>query len=134
MNAVHRSVIRVTGGRLGWAGGGMPMLELTTLGRTTGHQRVTMLSSPLQMEDTIVVVALGGGGARHPAWYLNLLAVPEVTVRWQGGPPAAMLASVADDDLRAQLWSRITTAFPDYATWQEETERQLPVVLLDPMR
>ena len=54
MNALHRSVIKVTGGRLGWTGGRLPMLELTTVGRATGQRRVTMLSSPLQMDDTIV--------------------------------------------------------------------------------
>lgn len=131
MNLVHRVVIKTTGGRLGWEGGGMPVLELATVGRKSGEPRVTMLSSPLQENGTIVVVALGGGGSRHPDWYLNVCETPEVIVRWRGSEPQRMIASIAGEDLRSRLWPMITERFPDYAKWQNETERQLPLVLLD---
>ena len=132
MNGVHRLVIRATGGRLGWEGGGMPVLELTTIGRTSGRERVTMLTSPRQEDVMFVVVALGGGGSRHPAWYLNLREMPEVTVRWQGEEPRPMVASIAGADLRTRLWPMITEAWPDYAKLQSETDLQLPLVLLAP--
>lgn len=132
MNAVHRAVIKTTGGRLGWKGGGMPVLELTTTGRRSGQPRVAMLTSPHQENGTIVVVALGGGGSRHPAWYLNVLEEPEVVVRWKGGSPRPMVASIAGADDRSRLWPLITHDFPDYGKWQSETDRELPLVLLDP--
>ena len=133
MNAVHRMVIKATGGRLGWEGGGMPVLELTTIGRRSGEPRVAMLSSPHQEIGTIVVVALGRGGSRHPAWYLNVLETPDVVVRWKGEDPQPMVASVAGADDRARLWPTITRNFPDYGKWQSETDRQLPLVFLDPV-
>ena len=130
MNRVHRLVIKTTRGRLGWEGGGMPVLELTTVGRTSGEERTTMLSSPFQEDGAIVVVALGGGSSRHPAWYLNLLERPDVIVRWKGGEPQPMVACVAGPDLRSRLWPVVTERFPDFAKWQSETDRQLPLVLL----
>ncbi|MGI9641601.1 MAG: nitroreductase/quinone reductase family protein [Acidimicrobiia bacterium] len=133
MNAVHRLVIKTSGGRLGWQGGGMPVLELTTIGRKSGDQRVTMLSSPLQDGDTIVVVALGEGGVRHPAWYLNLSANPRVTVKWQGAPPQAMRAHTANEPDRDRMWPLIIESFPDFAKWQAEAGRQLPLVVLEPI-
>ncbi len=130
MNRAHRLVIKTTHGRLGWEGGGMPVLELTTIGRVSGEARSTMLSSPLQVDDAIVVVALGGGGPRHPAWYLNLCETPEVLVRWRGEDVQPMVAAVADQDLRSRLWPVITERFPEFAKWQNETDRRLPLVLL----
>lgn len=92
---------------------------------------MAMLTSPLQENDTIVVVALGGGGTRHPAWYLNVLETPDVTVRWKGDARRPMIASIAGEDTRDRMWQIITESFPDYATWQSKTDRQLPLVLLD---
>jgi len=132
MNAVHRLVIKTSGGRLGWQGGGMPVLELTTTGRKSGDSRPTMLSSPLQDGDTVVVVALGGGGPSHPAWYLNACAEPRVTMKWQGAAPQPMMARTADQAERDRMWPLITERFPDFAKWQAETDRQLPLVLLEP--
>jgi len=132
MNVAHRTVIRVTGGRLGWQGGGMPVLELTTIGRRTGEPRVTMLTSPLQEGDSIVVAALGSGGDRQPAWYQNLRETPQVRVRWAGGDPQVMTATAVRGAQRDDMWTIITEQFPDYATCQTETERELPLVLLEP--
>ena len=85
MNRIHRALITLSGGRLGWRMAGMPMLELTTTGRKSGELRSTMLSSPLQPHGSYVVVASRGGDDRHPAWYLNLVENPEVQVVFQGG-------------------------------------------------
>ena len=59
---------------------GMPMLELTTVGRKSGEVRATVLSSPLQSGESVIVVASCGGDGKHPAWYLNLVEHPEVEV------------------------------------------------------
>jgi deazaflavin-dependent oxidoreductase (nitroreductase family) len=132
LNRAHRAVLRITRGRLGWRAMGMPMLELTTVGRTSGEKRSTMLSSPLQEGGTIVVVASRGGDDRHPAWYLNLVANPEVDVTFKGDPPQHMRARVASAAERSRLWPLITRDHPNYAGYQKKTEREIPVVLLQP--
>lgn len=133
MNSAHRGLLRLTRGRFGWHLYGMPMLELTTVGRTSGEKRSTMLSSPLQLGSTIVVVASRGGDDRHPAWYLNLVDEPRVEVVMGGEAPRSMTARVATPAERADLWPRITRDHPNYAAYQTKTDREIPVVLLEPM-
>ncbi|HEX2578249.1 MAG TPA: nitroreductase/quinone reductase family protein, partial [Aquihabitans sp.] len=111
----------------------MPVVELTTTGRKSGQPRTVMLTVPVQEGDTLVIVASKGGEDRHPAWYVNLLADPEVSVKRREGAPVAMRARVADADERARLWPRITAAYRGYAGYQEKTDREIPVVLLDPV-
>lgn len=57
MNALHRTLLTVSFGKLGWDAAGMPVLELTTTGRKSGEQRSVMLTSPVQQGDTLVIVA-----------------------------------------------------------------------------
>lgn len=133
LNDTHRRILKLTRGRLGWHAYGMPMLELTTTGRKSGEKRVTMLSSPLQLGDTIVVIASRGGDDAHPAWYLNLLEHPEVEVVFQGAPVKRMRARVANADERKELWPRVTKGHANYAGYQRKTEREIPVVLLEPV-
>ena len=85
LNAVHRLLLRVTGGRIGREFSGMPVLELVTTSRRRGVPRAVMLTSPLQEGGTYVVVASRGGDDRHPAWFLNLRDNPRVHVSAQGG-------------------------------------------------
>ena len=80
MNAIHRAVVRVSGGRIGWDIGGMPVLDLTTTGRKSGQPRSTLLTAPLREGDGYVVVASRGGDDKHPAWFLNLRDNPRVEV------------------------------------------------------
>ena len=65
-NSVHRTLVKVTGGRLGWEAGKMPVLQLTTIGRKSGEPRTVMLTTPHRQGDTIVIVASKGGDDRHP--------------------------------------------------------------------
>jgi deazaflavin-dependent oxidoreductase (nitroreductase family) len=133
MNAIHRIALKLTGGRAGWRLLGMPALELTTTGRKSGQPRTVMLTSPLQEGSTVAVVASRGGDDKPPAWYLNLLANPDVQVVYQGGPKQPMRARVADAAERERLWPRITTDHKNYAGYQTKTEREIPVVLLEPV-
>ncbi len=132
MNAIHRAVLAVSFGKLGWDAGSMPVVELTTVGRKTGQHRSVMLTSPVQEGDTIVVVASRGGDDHHPAWFLNLRDHPEVEVRFKGGPKQPMVATVADPDERARLWPTVTAQYKNYAGYQEKTDREIPLVLLNP--
>jgi len=79
----------------------------------------------------LVLVASFGGDDRHPAWYLNLQANPEVRVT-TAGSTRAMIARTATEDERAKLWPRITSVFEGYARLQRRTERPIPVVILEP--
>ena len=132
MNAVHRVMLKASGGRIGWEAGGMPALELTTTGRKSGKAHAVMLTSPVQEGDTVVVVASRGGDDRHPAWFLNLRDNPDVEVAYNGGPKTRMTAKVADADERARLWPQVTSEQKRYAGYQSKTDREIPLVLLQP--
>ena len=133
MNAMHRGILKISGGRLGWRAMGMPMLELTTTGRKSGQKRSTMLSSPLQRDGSWIVVASRGGDDVHPAWYLNLVSDPNVEVVIGGAPSEKRIARVATPAERAELWPTITKQFTNYAGYQEKTDREIPLVFLDPV-
>ena len=132
MNRFHRTLLKVSFGKLGWRAGGMPVLELTTIGRKSGESRMSMLTSPVQQGEAIVVVASRGGDDLNPAWFLNLQANPDVQVVWKGAPVRAMRARVAEGAEREQLWSKIVADEPHYGGYQKKTQRQIPVVLLEP--
>lgn len=131
MNAVHRVFLKGSFGRLGWTGMGMPVVELTTTGRKSGEQRRTMLTSPLQLGDTLVVVASRGGDDRNPAWFHNIKANGDVTVTTKAGT-RRMHGRVASAEERADLWPRVAADHANYAGYQRKTEREIPLVLLEP--
>jgi deazaflavin-dependent oxidoreductase (nitroreductase family) len=132
MNAVHRGVLKATGGRRGWSVASMPVLPLTTTGRRSGRPRSVMLTSPVQEGDTLVIVASRGGDDHHPAWFLNLLDHPQVEVALGGADPRPYTARVATPEERERLWPRATAAYKGYANYQGRTEREIPLVLLTP--
>ncbi len=125
-------MLKLTGGRVGWNAGRMPVLELTTTGRKTGRRHTVILTSPLQEADTIVVVGSRGGDDRHPAWFLNLRENPDVEVAFAGAPARPMHARVATAEERASLWPRVTSRYKGYASYQQKTSREIPLVLLEP--
>ena len=91
-----------------------------------------MLTSPCQETATIVLVASAGGNDTHPAWYLNLVSNPDVTVSFQGKPAEPMRAVTANSEERARLWPIITREHPHDAGYQRKTNREIPLVLLTP--
>lgn len=92
-----------------------------------------MLTSPLRDGDAYVVVASRGGDDRHPAWFLNLRDDQNVEVAVEGHPRIAMTARIANPEERARMWPLITSKHANYAGYQEKTEREIPLVLLEPM-
>jgi deazaflavin-dependent oxidoreductase (nitroreductase family) len=127
----HEAVFRVSDGKLAARGSGMPVLMLTTTGRKSGHKRTTMLTSPLQEGGRIMLVASKGGADRHPDWFLNLRDDPRVEVTL-GGTTRAMTAHVADRAERQALWPRIVADHANYGDYQTRTDREIPVVVLEP--
>ncbi len=133
MNAIHRIVLKVSGGRAGWTAMDMPVLELTTTGRKSGQPRSVMLTSPLQEGAVLVVVASRGGDDNAPAWFLNLRENPGVEVSLQGGRRQHMHARVASPAERSRLWPLVTADHKNYADYQTKTTREIPLVLLEPI-
>lgn len=132
MNVVHRTILKISGGRVGFRLAGMPVVQLTTVGRKSGQPRTVMLTSPIRVGEALVVVASRGGDDRHPDWFLNLENDSHVQVALQGGPSQSMLARVATTQERDELWPQITAEYPNYAGYQTKTNRVIPLVLLEP--
>lgn len=131
INGVHRTIFRVSGGRVGGKGAGMPVVELTTTGRKSGKKRSTMLTSPVHDDERVVLVASFGGDDRNPAWFLNLRDSPDVTITMEG-KTRDMRARVATPDEKVQLWPQVVEANKGYAGYQEKTDRDIPLVILEP--
>ena len=78
------------------------------------------------------IMASKGGEDSHPAWYLNLVANPEVEVAYAGAPKRPYAARVASAEERAELWPKVTSSYDNYAGYQRKTDREIPLVLLTP--
>lgn len=131
MNTVHKAMLTLSGGKLGWSAGNMPALELTTTGRKSGEDRSSMLTAPWTEGDKMAIVASAGGNDNHPAWFLNLRDNPSVSVRTSDGTKP-MTARITSGDERAHLWEQISTKYKNYADYQSKTDREIPVVVLEP--
>jgi deazaflavin-dependent oxidoreductase (nitroreductase family) len=131
VNTLHRTLFTTTNGRLGGKVMGMPVVELITTGRKSGQPRSTMLTSPVQDGDTVVLVASWGGDDRNPLWFLNLQANPDVEIV-MGGHRRKMRARVATAEEKTILWPRITERYKGYGQYQTRTDRQIPVVICEP--
>jgi len=132
MNAIHRGLLKVSGGRLGWTAGKMPVLELTTTGRKSGEKRAVMLTSPHQDGESILIVASRGGDDTHPAWFLNLRDDPSVGVAMGGKDSKPYTARILSSEERSGLWDTVTAKYTNYGGYQEKTDREIPLVFLDP--
>lgn len=107
----------------------LPTLLLTTTGRKSGEPRALPLIYG-EHGSSYVIIASKGGWPSHPAWYLNLQAKPECDL--MVGPKAVKArARVAEGDEREMLWKKLAEIYPPYDEYQEKTERQIPVVVLD---
>jgi deazaflavin-dependent oxidoreductase (nitroreductase family) len=109
---------------------GTQTLILTTTGRRSGQHRPHALIYGRNGDDYLVV-ASKGGAPEHPAWYLNLEANPEVEVQVKGDKMRAR-ARTATREEKQKLWPIMTSEWPDYDRYQERTEREIPLVILEP--
>jgi len=91
-----------------------------------------MLTSPHRDGDVVVIVASKGGEDTHPAWFLNLRENPQVVVTTRGTHERQMVAQVASPEDRDRLWPIVTGKHANYAGYQEKTDREIPLVLLQP--
>ncbi|EYT65101.1 nitroreductase [Dietzia sp. UCD-THP] len=137
MSRVNTWTYRVSGGRIGgnWRVGSaltapVPVCLVTTTGRKSGEPRTVPLLH-LPDGDRVLLVASQGGLPRHPQWYLNILANPEVTIQ-VGRRTRAMTAREASAEERAALWPRLVERYADFASYQANTSRVIPVVICEP--
>ena len=117
-----------TDGEDGHMWNGVPCLLLTTTGKSSGQARTLPLIYGLS-GDNPVIVASKGGAPKHPLWYDNLVAQPQVQVQ-VGADKFAAQARTASGEQRAQLWAAMLKIWPSYEEYQEKTEREIPVVVL----
>ncbi len=127
--AEHVERYLATDGEDGHDWQGVPTLLLTTHGRRSGEARTLPLIYGRD-GDRLLVVASQGGAPKHPGWYLNLVADPEVEVQVKADRfPARARPATAEE--RPRLWQTMTSIWPDYDKYQTRTDRQIPVVVIE---
>jgi proline iminopeptidase len=126
----HVRRYRETDGEVGhiWKKGST-ILILTTKGRTSGEPRDTPLIYARD-DDRYVIVASNGGDPEHPGWYRNLAQEPDVELQVLGEVFPAR-ARTAEGEERERLWEKANEVWPSYREYQERTEREIPVVVLE---
>jgi len=136
MSRFNVAAYRATGGRIGgkWRVGsafpwGIPVCLVTTIGRKTGQPRTAPLLF-LEDGDKVVLVASQGGLPKHPLWFRNIQANPEVTVQIKSRV-RTMHARVANEEERARYWPMLTAMYPDFDKYQSWTDRVIPVVVCE---
>jgi deazaflavin-dependent oxidoreductase (nitroreductase family) len=132
LGALHRTLYRVSGGRIGAHIWGLPIVLLTTTGRQSGRPRTVPLCS-LQSGESYIVIASYGGLDRSPAWWLNLQRDPRASLQ-HGSSIRSVVAREAIGAERDRLWAEVTAVAPGYLAYERRTTRRIPVVLLEPAR
>ncbi len=120
-----------TGGKEGNLLQGKPCVILTTVGRKSAKVRKSALMR-VEHGGEYAVVASMGGAPKHPVWYLNLLADPRVTLQ-DGDHVMELRARTATAEEKQAWWPVCVEAWPAYADYQAKTERDIPVILFDPI-
>ena len=110
--------------------GVLPTLLLTTTGRKSGEPRLLPLLYR-KVDAGYVVIASKGGAPSHPAWFLNLLETPDCEIR-VGRDQFRVTARESEGDERAELWALMAELYPPYNDYQAATDREIPVVVLEP--
>lgn len=131
-------VFRLTNGRIGskWRIGAgfrkpVPTLLLDHVGRKSGRTFTTPLLYLADGAD-LVIVASQGGLPKNPQWYPNLVAHPDTTVRVRKEGVRPVRARTASPEERAELWPRLVELYADFAKYARWTDREIPVVVLEP--
>ncbi len=125
----HTDRYKETDGDVGHDWQGTQVLLLTTTGRKTGEERELPLIYGTNGDDYLIVASKGGADA-PPAWYLNLMADPNVVVQVKGDRFEAH-AREASPEEKADLWSTMTAEWPAYDDYQSKTERDIPIIVLE---
>lgn len=128
---LHVPIYKLTGGIIGHRVGKMTTLLLTTNGAKSGLPRTLGLNYRRD-GDNFIIVASKGGATKHPLWYRNLLKTPECEVQVRR-EKARYRARTATADERPRLWALMTENYPGYNGYQKATDREIPIVVLEPI-
>jgi deazaflavin-dependent oxidoreductase (nitroreductase family) len=120
-----------TNGEKGGELRGKPVIVLTSVGAKTGKLRKSALMR-VEHEGVYAVVASLGGAPKNPVWYQNLKSNPHVELQDRATKHDYLAREVSGHE-KAIWWERAVQAWPDYATYQARTDRQIPVFVLEPM-
>ena len=132
MLAVFVFLYRVTRGRFGGQVQGLHVLLLTTVGRRTGKPRTTPLGYFMD-DGSYVITASNAGFDTNPGWFHNLRANPHVMIEVKDQRIEAE-AKVAEPKKRSTLWEHLISLAPGYANYPKKTSREIPIVVLHPIR
>lgn len=108
---------------------GTTILILTTKGRRSGEERSTPLIFT-EHDGDYLIVASKGGADEPPAWYLNMQEEPEVGVQIKDDKLRARSRDATPDE-KPEMWSQMAASWPDYDDYQKQTDREIPVVVLE---
>lgn len=126
----HAAVYRASSGKLAGKMGSNPILLLVTTGRKSGQRRTTPLLY-LADGEKLVIVASNGGAPKHPAWFLNLKSNPQAEVQI-GEQTLRVRAEEASPEEKRRLWPKLVEMYSGYENYQKKTEREIPLVILQP--
>jgi deazaflavin-dependent oxidoreductase (nitroreductase family) len=130
-NAQFIEEFRANGGKVGGNFEGAPVLLLHATGAKSGQERVNPMMYQDLGDGTVAVFASKAGAPTNPDWYHNVVANPDVTAEI-GTETRAFRARVADPDEREPIWTKQKADYPGFAEYESKTDRQIPVVILDP--
>jgi deazaflavin-dependent oxidoreductase (nitroreductase family) len=127
----HTAIYRASRGLIGHRfPGAPPTLLLDHVGAKSGTRRTSPLVYTVDAQN-LILVASKGGYPKNPAWFHNLIANPDTTVQ-VGSSHRSVHARVADAEERARLWPMVLNTYGGYADYQKHTEREIPLVILEP--
>ena len=128
-NTAIISEFRENVGKVGGFFEGVSLLLLHSLGAKSGEERVNPVMY-VDVGDHYAIFASAAAGPRNPAWYHNLVASPEVSVE-VGTETVAVVARVTEGEERAAIWEPLKVANPMFAEYEQKTDREVPVVVLE---
>jgi deazaflavin-dependent oxidoreductase (nitroreductase family) len=127
----HVRAYRASGGRIGRSYKGAPVALVDHVGRKSGKRYTSPLIYGMDGDD-VVIVASFGGARRDPVWWPNLKAHPRTSVQI-GGERREVVARQATPAEKQRLWPKMVSIYAPYEEYQRRTDRDIPVVLLEPV-
>lgn len=134
VNEWNRQIIEEFRANAGVVGGvftNIPLVLLHNVGAKSGEPRVNPLAYQ-QLEQGYAIFASMGGAPKHPAWFHNVTAQPKVTLEF-GDRTEEAVARVATGEERDRIWSKQKADLPQFAEYERKTDREIPVVVLEPI-
>jgi deazaflavin-dependent oxidoreductase (nitroreductase family) len=129
---INRQVIaefRANNGKVGGMFANAPLVLITAKGAKSGQPRITPLAYTRD-GDRLVVIASKGGAPSHPEWYYNFVANPDVTIELPGETYPARAREVTGEE-RARLFNQMAAQMPNFAEYQRQTSRTIPVFVVE---